>query len=61
MFTEKSKDLLKGSIAKTATVSIVTQLVTKFLLKTNIDIFNETWLKNTLATMAGFAIHDLLT
>jgi len=29
MFTEKSKDLLKGSITKTATVSIVTQLVTK--------------------------------
>jgi hypothetical protein len=61
MFAEKSKDLLKGSITKTATVSIVTQLVTKYLLKMNINTFNETWLKNTLATMAGFAIHDLLT
>ena len=61
MISQKSVHMMKGSITKTVTVGVVTQLVEKYILKTNEDIFNQGWMNGTMATAIGFMVHDLVT
>lgn len=61
MITYKSYQMIKGSVTKTATVFIVNQLVKRYLLKINFDMFDQEWLRAVLATMGGFMVHDLFT
>ena len=61
MISNKSVKMIKGSVTKTVTVAVVTQLVEKYILKTNEDVFNKTWMNGTLATAIGFMVHDLIT
>jgi len=61
MINSALSEKLKGSITKTMTVAVVTQLVRKYLLKMEFDIFDNKWVVGTFATAAGFAVHDLFT
>ena len=61
MITYKSYQMIKASVTKTATVFIVNQLIKRYLLKIDFDMFDQEWLKAVLATMSGFMIHDLFT
>ena len=53
--------MIKASITKTVTVFILNQLIKRYLLKINFDMFDHDWLQAVLATMTGFIIHDLFT
>ena len=61
MISPKSVKMIKGSVTKTVTVGVVTQLVEKYILKSNDDIFNQQWMNGTMATAIGFMVHDLVT
>jgi len=61
MISQKSVKMIKGSVTKTVTVGVVTQLVEKYILKNNNDIFNQQWIQGTMATAVGFMVHDLIT
>ena len=61
MITYNSYQMIKASITKTVTVFILNQLIKRYLLKINFDMFDHGWLQAVLATMAGFIIHDLFT
>ena len=61
MISQKSVHMMKGSVTKTVTVAVVTQLVEKYILKNNNDIFNRSWMNGTIATAIGFMVHDVFT
>jgi hypothetical protein len=61
MITYNSYQMIKKSVTKTVTVFIVNQLIKRYLLKINFDMFEQDWLQAVLATMGGFMIHDLFT
>ena len=61
MVTIKSFDRIRASTTKTVTIFVVNQLVFKFLLKIEINQFDNLWMQSTIATIAGFMVHDLFT
>lgn len=61
MITYKSYDMIRASTTKTVTIFIVNQLIQKFLLKIEINQFDNSWMQSAIATIAGFMIHDLFT
>ena len=61
MLNQTSISLLQGSLSKTASVGIIVELVHTYILERKKDIFDNNWLKRTLATMIGFSVHDLFT
>lgn len=61
MITYKSYDMIRASTTKTVTIFVVNQLIQKFLLKIEINQFDNSWMQSAIATIAGFMIHDLFT
>lgn len=61
MIFKDSVQMLKKNIILTLTISIITQLVEKYLFKFDKNIFDQDWMKNTFATIIGFAFHDFFT
>ena len=53
--------MLKKNIILTLTISIITQLVEKYLFKLDKNIFDQDWMNITFATIIGFAVHDFFT
>ena len=61
MITHKSYQMMKASVTKTTTVFILNQLIKRYILKINFDMFDQEWLRAVLATIGGFMVHDLFT